>query len=115
MLGPLLYIDDLYNVVSNSTLKLFTDDVALFREINCPVDCSMLQQDLDNIYSWTAKWQLWLNASKCGNKMKPPTYLYTINGVTVSWNSVVKHIILSNLPCHGLIIVELSLPRLDDR
>ena len=56
VLGPLLfllYIDDLHNVVSNSTLKLFADNVALYREVKCSADCSLLQQDLDNISSWT--------------------------------------------------------------
>ena len=45
VLGPLLfllYIDDLHNVVSNSTLKLFADDVALYREVKCSADCSLI-------------------------------------------------------------------------
>ena len=68
VLGPLLfilYIDDLKTVVCYSTLKLFADDVALYREIKCSADCLLLQKDLDNIYLWTIKWQLRLNASKC--------------------------------------------------
>ena len=108
VLGPLLfllYIDDLHNVVSNSTLKLFADDVALYREVKCSADCSLLQQDLDNISSWTTKWQLRLNASKCGvfpisNKRKPLTYKYEINGAIISWISIVKYLgvyIQSNL------------------
>ena len=64
VLGPLLfisYIDDLQNAVSHSALKLFADDIALYIEIKTPADCLLLQQDLDNIYSWTIKWQLHLN------------------------------------------------------
>ena len=36
VLGPLLflfYIDDMYRVVKHSKLKLYADDVALYREI----------------------------------------------------------------------------------
>ena len=100
VLGPLLfilYIDDLQNVVSHSTLKLFADDVALYREIKHPADCLLLQQDLDNIYSWTIKWQLCLNASNClaffiSNKRKLINFMYSVNSITISWNSIVKYL-----------------------
>ena len=95
----ILYIDDLQNVVSHSTLKLFADDVVLYREIKSPADCLLLQQNLDNIYSWTIKC---LNASKClafliSNKRKLINFM---NSITISWNSVVKYLgvhIQSNL------------------
>ena len=64
VLGPLLffiYIDDLHTVVNNSILQLFANDVALYQEIKSSADCLILQQDLDNIYSWTTKWQLCLH------------------------------------------------------
>jgi len=69
MLGSLLfllYVDNLQSLVRHSTLKLFADDVALYREVTSPADCLLLQKDLDYIilYSWTVKWQLCLNASK---------------------------------------------------
>ena len=65
----------------------------------------MLQQNLDNIYCWTTKWQLCLNPSKCGaflisNKRKPLTFTYMINGLAISWNSIMKYLgvyIQSNL------------------
>ena len=44
VLGPLLfllYIDDLRDV-SNATLKLFADDVALYCEVKSTADCSLL-------------------------------------------------------------------------
>ena len=69
VLGPLwflLYVDDLRSVVRHSTLKLFADDVALYREVISPADSLLLQKDLDYIYSWTVTWQLCLNVSKCG-------------------------------------------------
>ena len=71
--------------MSNATLKLFADDVALYHEVKSTADCSLLQEDLNNICSWDKKWQLHLNASKCGmllisNKCKPLTYKYSIKG-----------------------------------
>ena len=45
VLGPLsflLYVDDLRTVVSNSTLKLFADDVALYREVTSSADRMLL-------------------------------------------------------------------------
>ena len=77
----------------------------MYREVKCSVYCALLQQDLDNIFSWTTKWQLHLNASKCGvfpisNKRKPLTYKYEINGAIISWISIVKYLgvyIQSNL------------------
>ena len=41
VLGPLLfllYINDISSVVSNSTVKLFADDVTIYKEIVCPTD-----------------------------------------------------------------------------
>ena len=68
VLGPLLfllYIDDLHSIVRHSKLKLYADDVALYREIKSKADCQLLQEDLDHICDWANKWQLRLNASKC--------------------------------------------------
>ena len=52
VLGPLLfllYINDLNSVAKHSKLKLFADDVTLYREIKCLPDCQLLQEDLDSI------------------------------------------------------------------
>ena len=108
VLGPLLfllYVDDLPSVVSYSTLKLFADDVALYREVTSPADCLLLQKDLDSIYYWTLKWQLRLNASKClaffiSNKKKLISFTYKIHNTLIAWNSIVKYLgvhIKSNL------------------
>jgi len=45
----LLYIDDMYRVVNHSKLKLYANDVALYREIKSETDCLLLQEDLDSI------------------------------------------------------------------
>ena len=60
VLGPLLflYIDDLHTIVRHSKLKLYADDVALYKEIKSEADCQLLQEDLDRICDWANKWQL---------------------------------------------------------
>ena len=50
VLGPLLfllYIDDLHSILKHSKLKLYADDVALYRKIKSEADCQLLQDDLD--------------------------------------------------------------------
>ena len=59
VLGPLLfllYIDDLHSVVKHSKLKLYADDIILYKEIKCESDCKLLQEDLDCICDWADKW-----------------------------------------------------------
>ena len=58
VLGPLLflfYIDDLHTIVRHSKLKLYANDVALYREIKSEADCYLLQEDLDCICDWANK------------------------------------------------------------
>ena len=63
VLGPLLFllfISELPSLV-NSFVSLFADDTKMYGKCTN----SVLQQDLDNIVSWTQKMQLNFNASKC--------------------------------------------------
>ena len=51
-LGPLLFllhINDIQEVVQHSSVKVFADDVALYKEIKLPSDCDQLQEDLNSI------------------------------------------------------------------
>ena len=64
-MGPLLficYINDLPKEV-NSTVKLYTDDVLLYRAIHSIADHDMLQKDLDIIDKWAERWQMTFNLS----------------------------------------------------
>ena len=100
VLGPLLfllYIDDMHRVVKHSKLKLYADDVALYREIKSKTDCMLLQEDLDRICDWATKWQLRLNVSKCesfliSNKRKTISFDYYVNHSPLSWKSTVKYL-----------------------
>ena len=61
VLGPLLfilYIDGLYHSVTNSTLKIFVDDVTLYKVVADASDCHALQEDLICIFGWTVAWQV---------------------------------------------------------
>ena len=68
ILGPLLfvlYINDITQTVTTSTLKLYADDSKLFRTISCKSDCAELQHDLNNVHMWATSWQLTLSMPKC--------------------------------------------------
>ena len=67
VLGPLflLYIDDIHQSISHSSVLMFADDIALYKEIISSLDQGLLQADLSNVSEWSRKWQLNLNPSKC--------------------------------------------------
>ena len=61
VLGPLLfliYINDIVSNVRHLNTSLFADDCALYRTINDANDCILLQEDLNAISNWSAKWQI---------------------------------------------------------
>lgn len=84
ILGPLLflvYVNDMPDNVS-STAKMFADDTKLYRQIKMFEDCHELQDDLNNLSAWSAKWLLRFNATKCVVlRIKLSfQYMYTLNG-----------------------------------
>ena len=50
----IIYNDDLSSlvIVSHSTVKLFTDDVTIYKKIVCAADVALLQHDLSSIIQW---------------------------------------------------------------
>ena len=100
VLGPLLfllYIDDIHRSVSHSSVLLFADDIALYKEVKSPSDQSMLQDDLSKVFEWSCKWQLNLNPSKCETicisyKRSPPPASYQLNDHVLSTKSVVRYL-----------------------
>ena len=70
ILAPLLfliYINDLPSCVSSSLLLLYADDAKYLLPIKSCVDWQALQRDLDALTTWSQKWSLPFNASKCAS------------------------------------------------
>ena len=61
----LVYIDDLEEGVTGNILK-FADDTKLFRKSKEIIgDKQKLQDDIDKLFRWSAKWQMLFNFGKC--------------------------------------------------
>ena len=85
VLGPLLfriYINDLPDLITSSC-SLFADDCLLYREIDTPDDCKILQNDLSKVESWANEWIMTFNTTKCEiiqitlkNPIQSTYYLY---------------------------------------
>ena len=90
VLGPLLflcYINDITSGVSSS-IKLYADDVLIYRIINTEDDCEILQRDLDSLQSWAYKWNMSFNPVKCElikitNRQSRIFFPYTIQNTLI--------------------------------
>jgi len=68
VLGPalfLVFINDLPDCATSSSVRLFADDAIMYRTIRSPHDCALLQKDLDALEKWEASWKMEFNPSKC--------------------------------------------------
>ena len=85
VLGPILFtifINDMPELVK-SVMKLFADDAKIFKAIESFHDISMIQDDIDKLLTWSKKWQLPLNISKCKvihYGKDNPQHKYTMDG-----------------------------------
>lgn len=61
----LIFIDDRYNVMSDSTVLAFADDFNMGKIINPPNDSLFLQHDLDMMHLWCQNNIMNLNIAKC--------------------------------------------------
>ena len=87
ILSPLLFIlfiNDLPDYISYSTIFLYADDAKLLKPITCLSDCIHLQNDLDSFAAWCSLWQLKLNIAKClwsrFGQANKPIFSYSISG-----------------------------------
>ena len=102
VLGPLLfilYINDISSIVSSSTVKLFADDVTVYKEIVCLADVDLLQCDLAKVVAWAKTWLLRLNPDKCesivlSNKRAPPVANYYLDSKLISCKPVVRYLLV---------------------
>ena len=53
-----LFINDLAKKELNCQIKLFADDLKIYKVIRSPLDCKMLQCALNAISNWSDVWQL---------------------------------------------------------
>ena len=91
VLGPvlfLLYINDINGNIKSS-IRLFADDSIIYRKISSKTDHEILQTYLSQLQTWSDKWQMEFNVSKCvhlpiTNKTKPSTHKYTLSGQPLS-------------------------------
>lgn len=86
-LGPiifLVFINDLPSSIKSNT-RMFADDCIVYREINDPKDCKILQEDLDRLAFWERTWGMSFHPEKCSiprvYRMKSPILSdYTLKG-----------------------------------
>lgn len=98
VLGPVLfslYINDLPAEMQNPVL-LFADDTKIFCKVNKNdglEDIARIQQDIDRMYLWSEKWQLFFNISKCKSLhlgRLNPKHVYQMNGQDIVQTSAEK-------------------------
>ena len=67
-LGPLLFsifIDDIVEVIDKAVVLLFADDIKLAMLIHDHTDTRNMQQDIDNLITWSNNNRLYFNVDKC--------------------------------------------------
>ena len=91
VLGPvlfLLYINDIGGNIKSS-IRLFADDSIIYHKISSKTDQKILQTDLNQLQTWSDKWQMEFNVSKCVHllittKIKPSQHKYSLFGQPLS-------------------------------
>ena len=90
VLGPLLFLcynNDITSGISSS-IKLYADDVLIYRIIDNEDDCKMLHRDLDLLQTWAHKWNMSFNPVKCeflqiANKQNRTYFPYSIQDTLI--------------------------------
>ena len=68
VLGPILFIyfiNDMPNIQSQCSLKIFADDTKAFSAIQSVDDSYKLQDCIDKLVEWSDRWLLKFNSDKC--------------------------------------------------
>ena len=66
VLGPVLFLIFINDLPENirSSVRLFADDCILYRNIESPMGCQILQDDLNSLAQWETDWQTKFNVAK---------------------------------------------------
>ena len=99
VLAPLLfliYINDITESIT-STIRLYADDVLLYRVINDEADTICLQNDLLILENWANTWQMKFNPSKCIHlaRTRKKTHIkhyYRIHSQQIQQNKSTKYL-----------------------
>lgn len=86
-LGPLFYNAYLYDIhtsIRSANHLLYADDKKVFMRVNSVSDCTLIQQDLNYLYSYYVNNNITISTSKCQcisftRKTKPILFTYKIN------------------------------------
>ena len=100
VLGPLLfllYINDLPESITSSTVRLFADDCIVYRKIENGKDAKLLQKDLNKLQTWERDWEMDFHPQKCQllritNKKQVTNADYTIHGHQLECVSSAKYL-----------------------
>ena len=67
VLGPILliYTNDVIDNIKHSKIRLFADDIVLYKEISAVRDAQQLQEDLESLQLWESTWLLKFSIPKC--------------------------------------------------
>ena len=67
VLGPVLFLIFINDLPDNirSSVRLFAFNCVLYRNIKSPIDCQILQDDLNSLSQWETDWQMKFNVTKC--------------------------------------------------
>ena len=101
VLGPVLFLIFINDFPDNirSSVRLFADDCVLYRNIKSPLDCQILQDDLNSLAKWEMDWQMKFNVSKCHSmrvtRLHPSRHIefnYTLHQQTLEQVQSAKYI-----------------------
>ena len=67
VLAPLLFLCFINDITSNisSSIRLYADDVLIYRCVNTKEDVAILQKDLHILENWAYKWNMFFSPPKC--------------------------------------------------
>ena len=99
VLGPLLFllfINDLPDKIVSNT-RLFAYDCIVYRQINRPEDCFILQEDLNSLAEWESKWGMAFHPQKCSvmsitRSRSPVKYSYRLKGHVLDLQDSTKYL-----------------------
>ena len=67
VLGPVLFLIYINDIIANiqSEIRLFADDILIYKTIKTPQDHKILQDDLNSLTRWATDWMMEFNIYKC--------------------------------------------------